>query len=428
MKTHFLYSLTVLSIILPAQLVSADEVPPKNYLLFPISTELQRYLLGSTSNATYAAINANEILVEGKFRPEALGVESFRSDLQALVTEGKEPQSSLSLYLRFAGQFPKPDEQRKLESEVKAICQTAGFVRVRIGMTFESEKWTDKVARINASSADPSLSETPIDSELVRVFPVCTKLSHFLLGDVDCFVQLRQPIDGRFLQFPKSIHESIVKSVASLALSSKRVIMFRCLTTTSGRNAVEKYFSPQGNELSLSDKFAREMGFHTALWSMVQMPVEPEGLLGKKAPDFILESLTGEELNLHKAIQGRVAVIAFWGVACGGCRIEAPYLTALHNRYHQHGLSVIAVNGYNESKEVIAKYVQEKSLTHPIALMGQNIAKDKYTVMSYPVTFLVDHNGVIKDYHLGFDSGDEKHLFAKVAQMLHERDQAIGRQ
>jgi hypothetical protein len=87
---------------------------------------------------------------------------------------------------------------------------------------------------------------------------------------------------------------------------------------------------------------------------------------------------------------------------------------------------VIAVNGYNEDKEVVAKYVHENALTHPIALMGKEVAEKKYTVASYPVTFLVDHNGVLKDYHLGFESGDEKYLFAEVARMLRERDQAMN--
>ena len=66
---------------------------------------------------------------------------------------------------------------------------------------------------------------------------------------------------------------------------------------------------------------------------MTPMSVSPEDLLGKRAPDFTLDALAGGQLHLHEMIRGRVAVISFWGVACGSCCDEAPHLTALYNRY-----------------------------------------------------------------------------------------------
>jgi hypothetical protein len=53
-------------------------------------------------------------------------------------------------------------------------------------------------------------------------------------------------------------------------------------------------------------------------------------------------------------------------------------------------------------------------------MMGGNVAKDKYTVASYPVTFLVDRQGKVVDYHLGFDPGDEKLLADSIARLLNK--------
>jgi hypothetical protein len=50
--------------------------------------------------------------------------------------------------------------------------------------------------------------------------------------------------------------------------------------------------------------------------------------------------------------------------------------------------------------------------------MGGKVAGEKYTVASYPVTYLVDHTGSIVDYHLGFEAGDEELLEAAVARLL----------
>ena len=156
---------------------------------------------------------------------------------------------------------------------------------------------------------------------------------------------------------------------------------------------------------------------------MTPMGVAPENLLGKHAPDFTLESLSGGPIHLHELIRGRVAVIAFWGVGCGACRVEAPYLSALYDRYRDKGLVVLGVDGYDESKEVVERFVRAKRLTHHIALQGEKVAAD-YTVHSYPVTYLIDHTGVLVDYHLDFEPGDEKVLAKAIDRLLAEREKA----
>ena len=83
---------------------------------------------------------------------------------------------------------------------------------------------------------------------------------------------------------------------------------------------------------------------------------------------------------------------------------------------------MVAVNGYDESKKDVERFVRSKGLTHPIALMGRKVAEEKYTVASYPVTYLVDRTGAIVDYHLGFEPGDEKVLATAIARLLAERE------
>ena len=56
--------------------------------------------------------------------------------------------------------------------------------------------------------------------------------------------------------------------------------------------------------------------------------------------------------------------------------------------------------------------------------MGKTVGEEKYTVNSYPVAFLVDHRGVIVDYHLDFEQGDEKVLAKAIARLLAEREKA----
>jgi hypothetical protein len=100
-----------------------------------------------------------------------------------------------------------------------------------------------------------------------------------------------------------------------------------------------------------------------------------------------------------------------------------PHLSALYERYKEKGLTVIAVNAYNETRQVVDGFVRQKRLSHRIGLMGGSIAQ-QYTVASYPVVWFVDHSGNIADYHLGFDPGDEVLLDKSITRLLAERTKA----
>jgi thiol-disulfide isomerase/thioredoxin len=399
----------------------SDEPASKNYVLFPIKTELQRSLI-SRSAGIYAQFDVAEVVHEGKFDPQQLDKEEFRKDLSALAQEIVGPSRTLQIYFRYSGVSLDEKETQAMERAITSICRQAGFSKVSAGMSGEGEAWQHKTKRFADLVDDSDANETPIEDEIVRVYPVRTKLSRFFLGapDYDCFVELRQPIDSRFTAISETQRRVIAQRIAQLELSHKRKLTFRCLTTRGGKLLAERYLGQHDGQPAGVKSFVTALGFQDSTYSMVVMSVSPEDLIGKQAPDFTLDLLTGEKVRLREMIRDRVALIAFWGVACGACRVEAPYLSALHDQYKKQGLAVVAVNGYDETKDVVAKYVRTTGLTHPIALMGGKIAKEKYTVASYPVTFLVNKAGEIVDYHLGFEPGDEKGLTATISRLLDE--------
>ncbi|HVU85934.1 MAG TPA: TlpA disulfide reductase family protein [Pirellulales bacterium] len=398
----------------------ADEPQPKNYVLFPITTGLQRSLAMSTNADAYAQFDVAEVMQDGAFDPRRFDEKTFLNDLTMLVQKLGIAKPSLQIFFRYAGVALDPNDRKAMESAVTGVCRQAGFAKVRTGMAGEGGSWKEKVARFANVMDNEGATETPVETEFVRVYPVQTKLSRFLLGntDYDCLIELRQPIDGRFTAFSEASRHAISQQVATLKLPHKRNISFRCFVTTAGRDSAERYFARRNGSPAPADAFIKELGFQACTYRMTPMSVSPEDLLNKQAPDFTLDALDGGEIHLHDLIRGRVGVVSFWGVACGACRVEAPHLTALHDRFKDEGLVVIAVNGYDESKVEVEKYVRDKGLSHPIALMGSKVAGKQYTVASYPVTFLIDRKGVLVDYHLGFEPGDEKLLAASIERLL----------
>ena len=336
----------------------------------------------------------------------------------------KKPR--LLIAYRYTDGFLDADQQDALEKAIRGVCQEAGFVAGGSSMLGEGGSWQDKVAAFSDLTGDANVGESSLENEIVRVYPVRTTLSRFVLGkaDCDCYMVLRQPIERTFKDFSLEARLAMSQLLLQLNLPHREHLVMYCTMTTPGRATAERYFQRNGAKWeSSADRFVRKLGFRSCGSVMCPMTVSPEELLGKPAPDFTLEALAGGPIRLQPMIRGKVAVIAFWGVACGACCQEAPHLTALYERYKDKGLTVIAVNAYNETKSVVDGFVRAKHLTHPIGLMGGSIAQ-QYTVASYPVTWFVDHNGTITGYHLGFDAGDEELLAKSVARLLADRSKA----
>lgn len=417
-------SIIMVIVLLISSSAVADEQEQKNYLIAKVVTPLQRYLLMAKGANALAVVNV-ETSDDGKVNETRLNVAGLRAELKALAKEVSAPEPELKIVFRYAGNIPQPADRKAYEAKVSEVCRQAGFARLRTSGTFTSGSWEDELTKYERVPGESNAAEDPIDHELVRVYPVKTKLTRYQIGDADCLVFVRQPFDGRFKRIPKSTREAIATCLKEFKMREEPKLVLSGYYTTSGEAKFFQFFQRMNKEPSKADRFAQELGFASCSWAMaIPMGLSPETLLGKRAPAFTLESLAGGKIDLHEAIKDRVAIIAFWGVACGGCRVEAPHLTELHKKYQDQGLRVIAVNGYDETKQVVSDYARETKLTHPIALMGGEVAREKYTVASYPVTFFVDHDGTVVDYHLGFEDGDESMLASHVERLLRDRLEA----
>lgn len=113
--------------------------------------------------------------------------------------------------------------------------------------------------------------------------------------------------------------------------------------------------------------------------------------VGAIAPDFTLESPTGEKISLH-GIKGKVKLIDFWASWCGPCRGENPNVLRIYKRFHDKGLEIIGVS-LDDNKEKWEEAIQEDGLVwvHVSDLKGwQSSTVVLYQINSVPSTFLLD--------------------------------------
>ncbi len=121
--------------------------------------------------------------------------------------------------------------------------------------------------------------------------------------------------------------------------------------------------------------------------------------VGSPAPEFSLPRLEGGEIRLSE-FRGRPVLINFWASWCAPCRAEMPELERVAQEYEAAGLVVVGINQL-EDPETVAQFVQEFSLTFPIALDRDGTTSRDWQVYGIPQTYLVDANGIIRKAWVG---------------------------
>lgn len=102
---------------------------------------------------------------------------------------------------------------------------------------------------------------------------------------------------------------------------------------------------------------------------------------------------------------GKVLVVNFWYAGCPPCRVEAPDLEALSQKYAAQGVSFLGVNLY-DSASTAASFEEDKGVTYPSVLdrdTGSVLLAFSKTVppKATPTTLVIDKQGRVAARILG---------------------------
>lgn len=120
---------------------------------------------------------------------------------------------------------------------------------------------------------------------------------------------------------------------------------------------------------------------------------------GNLAPDFLLETLEGDEIRLSD-LRGEGVIVNMWATWCPPCRREMPQFVAAYDRYREQGLEIVAVN-VQESESVIRPFVDDFGVDFPVALDRRGDVSEEYRVIGLPTTYFIDREGVVRDVFEG---------------------------
>lgn len=116
--------------------------------------------------------------------------------------------------------------------------------------------------------------------------------------------------------------------------------------------------------------------------------------VGQQAPDFELQTLSGETVRLSD-FRGKRVMVNFWATWCPPCRAEMPDMEKFYNA---KDVEILAVNLTDTETSIgaIENFVDEFELTFPILLDSNLDVSFLYKIQPIPTTFMVDSNGIIR--------------------------------
>ncbi|ADC50731.1 thiol disulfide exchange, putative role in cytochrome c biogenesis [Alkalihalophilus pseudofirmus OF4] len=117
------------------------------------------------------------------------------------------------------------------------------------------------------------------------------------------------------------------------------------------------------------------------------------------APDFTLETLTGDKLSLSD-FRGEPVMINFWATWCPPCRAEMPDMERF---YQETDIIILAVNqtGSEASVAGVQSFTDELNLTFPILLDEKGEAASLYSVQPLPTSVFINRDGEVHHVQVG---------------------------
>ena len=136
------------------------------------------------------------------------------------------------------------------------------------------------------------------------------------------------------------------------------------------------------------------------------------------APGFTLPDMDGEMQSLQD-FRGRVVMLNFWATWCPPCRREMPSMQRLYEKYRERGLTVVAVNQF-EDPDLVFEFTGRLSLepTFPILFDRESRVSEQYGVKGLPTTYLLDKAGRIQFRAIGGREFDHPEVEALIESLL----------
>ena len=120
------------------------------------------------------------------------------------------------------------------------------------------------------------------------------------------------------------------------------------------------------------------------------------------APDFTLQSLTGETIQLSE-LKGKKVLIYFFAPWCSICHMSGGNLNALRKARTKDELEILVIGLSYEFEGEIQDFANELELNMPV-LYGEERLMEDYKIKGFPTYFVIDEKGRVIHRSVGYST------------------------
>jgi peroxiredoxin len=112
----------------------------------------------------------------------------------------------------------------------------------------------------------------------------------------------------------------------------------------------------------------------------------------RKAPDFSLESLKGDKVQLRN-LKGKVIFLNFWATWCGPCKEEMPSMETLHQQLKDRDFVFLTISVDYDGAKTVKKFMEKHRYSFPVLLDPTSKTLQPFEISRIPATIFIDRNG-----------------------------------